>query len=174
MTRTMLASRTDAVRSLRAYALARRFSRANDALVDTVERTPRARWEQLREGTHWYAAVDALDLAQSYPGLAEFVAAVAAGQRPPRLVSEYASPSTVEAGRPPLPNKLMVADLLRRNGALVAELIVGLDDEALERTFAYFGQSLTVTHLVEELLIGPAEGCRDVLPEYHAGVGAAA
>jgi hypothetical protein len=171
----MLASRTDAVRSLRAYALARRFSRANDALVNAVERTPRARWEQLREGTHWYAAVDALHLAQSYPGLVEFLAAVAAGQRPPRLTSRYASPSAVEAGpRQPLPNKLMVADLLRRNGALVAELIAGLDDDALNRTTAYFGQSLTVAHLLDELLIRPTEECHDLLPEYRAGVGAAA
>ena len=49
-------------------------------------------------------------------------------------------------------------ELLRRNGAAAAALARGLNDDQLDRTGTFFGQTMSTAQLIERVLIGHIEG----------------
>jgi uncharacterized damage-inducible protein DinB len=141
-----------------AQALARRFERANLLLMAAVEQYPETLWRAEAVRGEESAAAETFHVAQQHPLLASFIPAVATDRPLPRLddsgahgAAGAARPTPALRGRPAL------LELLRRNGALSADIIRGLSDEQLARATSYFGTELTAAQLVDELLIGHLE-----------------
>ena len=137
-----------------ARELARRFERANDALVAAIERYPDELWRAEPRPGAASPVADVLHLAHEHLVLARFVRAVATGEPLPRLK---------DGSLLPLPARLAqigkgaAIGLLHEGGAVAAAIIRGLDDAQLGRATSFFGAKLTAAQLVEELMIGHIE-----------------
>jgi hypothetical protein len=160
MLATVVVDSTSQVSGPRAAALARRFERANDALIAAVERWPEAAWRAAGAANGWSAAAEARRLADEYPVLAGFIAAVAAGRLlPPLKDASLEERDERNSGQRLGCSQGEALELLRCNGAVAADILRGLGDDELERSTSCFGTKLSAAQLVDALLLARTEEC---------------
>jgi hypothetical protein len=154
MSVTLTPERTTQITGARAAALARRFERANDALIAAIARHPEL--GRTAPGPGWSAVAEARRVAEGHLPLAGFVAALGAGRPlpalPPANTHDRAPDAEGDAAGTP-----QVLDLLRRNGSAAGRILRGLGDQQLEAATSCFGTRLTAAQLVDELLIAPID-----------------
>jgi hypothetical protein len=149
--------------SARAEALARNFSAANDELIALLEHATPEQWRQrtLDEGELRPVGIIALHVADAHPRIARRVEAFAHGSevqaRHPELFDQR---NAQHARENPDPNQQSTINVLRENGARVAELIRGLSDAELDRTSSEDPEApqMTTAEVIEQRQIGHVRG----------------
>lgn len=150
----------DGATSASARALAWRFARANDALIETLERCTGAEWQAICADTGWTVGVQAHHIAVNEPVIAGLVRDAAAGHpHPPmptakldeinaRHAREFATVSLADA-----------LALLRANGAAAAATYRELRDDQLAMTTVLSpgAPPVTLAQVIEFLAIGEIE-----------------
>jgi hypothetical protein len=138
----------------RAGALVSRFERAHAEFMAAVEQCSDGESQGVGRAQGIGSMTDVSRLADDYPILAGFIAAVATAQPlPPLRNHRPAAPNGREAGPRPARSTGDALGQLRRRGAIAAALLRGLSDEQLERRTSYFGTRLSAAQLIDELLI---------------------
>jgi len=146
--------------SAQARALAWRFTHANDALIELVERSTPEQWRAICADTGWSVAVQAHHIADNHAHLAGMIRQIAVGQPPapvPVEIKDAANARHAEAYANVTQAETVA--LLRRNGALAAEIYRSLTDEQLVRTAVTLvgAPPSTVVGLINYLAIGEIE-----------------
>jgi quercetin dioxygenase-like cupin family protein len=150
----------DGATSAEARALAWRFTFANDALIDVVERATPEQWRAICADTGWTVAVQAHHIADNHAHLAGLIRQIAEGQPPaPLTVDMIDAANARHAEACANVTQAETSALLRRHGALATELYRGLSDEQLARTGVTLvdGPPSTVAGLIDYLAIGEIE-----------------
>lgn len=150
----------DGATSAEARALAWRFTRANDALIEVVERTTSEQWRAICADTGWTVAVQAHHIADNHAHLAGMIRQIAEGQPPapvPVEMIDAANARHAEAFANVTQEETVA--LLRQNGALATEIYRSLSDEQLAQSaVALVGAPpSTVVGLINYLAIGEIE-----------------
>jgi quercetin dioxygenase-like cupin family protein len=150
----------DGATSAEARVLAWRFTQANDALIELVERATPTQWRAICADTGWTVAVQAHHIAENHAHISGMIRQIAEGQPPApvpvdvldavnaRHAEAYADVSQAET-----------VALLRNNGALAAEIYRALTDDQLALTAVTLvgAPPSTVVGLVNYLAIGEIE-----------------
>lgn len=144
--------------STRAEDLAIRFERTNEDLIATVERSDDVEWRQPCPNEQWSVGVLAHHVAEDHELLAGFVQQLANGEPLPTLTQAQVDAMNAERAQQCADcTKAETLELLRRNGTAAASLVRALSDDQLDRTGAFFGQTMSTAQLVERVLIGHIE-----------------
>jgi quercetin dioxygenase-like cupin family protein len=142
--------------SERARALAWRFEQAHEAFVALIEGCPPAQWSAVCADIGRTVGAEAHRSARRISVIAATIQAIADGQTYPPLAPEVrrATGERVAEGSSPVAEQTL--SLLRRNGALAAQIYRRLTDEQLARVgVAVAGEPpSSVARLIEALAIG--------------------
>jgi hypothetical protein len=134
-----------------AEELADRFVRANEELIALAEGCSEAQWRPVGVVVH--------HVADDYAALLAVIEAVAVGGPAPVVTrKELAGRNAEHARRFAACTREETVALLRRNGAAVARVIRGLDDDQLRRTGEVLGRETSVAQLVETVLLAHVRG----------------
>jgi hypothetical protein len=140
--------------------MARRFREASDALIAAVEGCSAEQWQAICPGEGQAVGTVARHVATSEPIVLVWVQTVIAGQPMPAITRDMIDQSNARSFQKHAnPDRGDVLELLRRNGAAVAEALSAMSADELERSapFAYAdGKSISAQELVEDNLIGHA------------------
>ncbi len=151
--------------SERARELAERFERANEELIATIEGCADDRWRASCSDTGWAVGVQADHLGVGQAFIAERIAGIARGEAlSPLPMAAIEQANDQRAGQATRIDKEEAVALLRQNGAAMARMIRGLDDEQLGRTGRIIAElpEQSVERWIEYLAIGELErhgGC---------------
>lgn len=114
-------------------ALANDFERVNSAAMQAVEALTPGQWALPCAGECWTVGVVLNHLASAYMDQAATAATIAVGARPEMRTDEQLDAMNDEVARLSANvDKATVLDLLRRNGAAVAEMLRRMDDASLD------------------------------------------
>ena len=151
--------------SERAQALAERFERANEELIATIAGCADDHWRASCSDTGWAVGVQADHLGVGQAFIAERIEGIARGEAaPPVPMATIEQINDQRAGQAADIGKEEAIALLRQNGAAMAGMIRGLDEEQLGRTGQIVAELpvLSVERWIENLAIGELErhgGC---------------
>ncbi|HEX7102285.1 MAG TPA: cupin domain-containing protein [Nitrolancea sp.] len=150
----------DGATSAEARALAWRFTHANNTLIDVVERASPEQWRAICADTGWTVAVQAHHIADNHTQLAGMIRLIAEGQAPapvPVEIIDAANARHAEAFANVTQAETIA--LLRRNGAIAAEIYRILTDEQLAQAAVTLvgAPPSTVVGLINYLAIGEIE-----------------
>jgi uncharacterized damage-inducible protein DinB len=142
-----------------AEELADRFVRANEELIALAEGCSEAQWRARCDAEGWPVGVVVHHVADDYAALLAVIEAVAVGGPAPVVTrKELAGRNAEHARRFAACTREETVALLRRNGAAVARVIRGLDDDQLRRTGEVLGRETSVAQLVETVLLAHVRG----------------
>ena len=151
--------------SERAQALAERFERANEELIATIEGCADDRWRASCSDTGWAVGVQADHLGAGQAFITEYIGSIARGEATPPLPMAVIDQANAQrVGQAANVSKEDAIALLRQNGAALAEMIRGLDEEQLGRSGQIVAElpAHSVEQWIEYLAIGELErhgGC---------------
>ncbi len=151
--------------SERARALAERYERANEELIATIAGCADDHWRASCSDTGWAVGVQADHLGVAQAVIAEHIGAIARGEPlPPLPMAVINQANDQRAGQAAEISKEEAIALLRQNGAAMAEMIRGLDEEQLGRSGQIVAElpAHSVEQWIEYLAIGELErhgGC---------------
>lgn len=143
----------------RAQELAARFERANDDVIELVERCPDDRWQATLDGDGRTFGIVAHHIAAWQPVFTNMARRSASGEplAPSSPISQGAHAFNAgHARRYAAVTKAEVIEALRRNGASVSAAIRGFTDEQLDRQSELRIGPLRTEEFVERFLIGHA------------------
>jgi uncharacterized damage-inducible protein DinB len=145
--------------SERTEALAARLEAANREAVAAVERCSPAAWQATCAAEGWTVAATARHIADQFPPLSRWVAAIATNEPlPPISRAAIDEANARNAERFANCDRHETAALLRENGARAVGLIRGLTDEQLDHTAQIAGRPMTAQQVIENVLIGHVQG----------------
>jgi hypothetical protein len=152
--------------------MAQRFREASEALIAAVEGCTVEQWRAICPGEGQAVGTVARHVATSEPIVLGWVKTIIAGQPMPAITRDVIDQSNARSFQKHAdPDHAEVLELLRHNGAMVAEALVAMNADELDRSapFAYAdGRSISARELVENNLIGHA---RSHLSGIHAAWG---
>ena len=140
----------------RAEALAAKFEKVNQELIDVIEECSDERWRSACAGEGWSVGVTAHHVAVDTPLLAEMVRAIASGQSFPPLTAEGPDKANAQHAQQHADcTKQETLDLLRREVPIAASVVRGLSDEQLGRTAEVLAGAphLRAEHVIQGFLI---------------------
>ena len=150
----------DEATSAHARALAWRFERANDALIETLLNCTPQQWRAVCADSGWTVGVPAHHIAMGEAAIAALIADTAAGSphpaMPPDRLDEINGHHAIAFADATLDETIA---LLRENGPAAARAYRELTDEQLSRTTTPMdgGPALTVAALIEVMAIDEIE-----------------
>jgi quercetin dioxygenase-like cupin family protein len=150
----------DDATSAHARALAWRFERANDALIETLSRCTPAQWRAACADSGWTVGVQAHHIAMGEAALAALIGDAAAGSPhpplPPGKLDEINDRHAIAFAGATLDETLA---LLREDGRTAARTYRGLTDEQLSRTTTLSDDApaVTVAAMIEAMAIDEIE-----------------
>lgn len=150
----------DDATSAHARALAWRFERANDALIETLSSCTSAEWRAICADSGWTVGVQAHHIATGESAIAALIGDTAAGSphppMPPGKLDEINGRHAVAFADATLDETVA---LLRENGRIAARIYRGLTDGQLSRTtmLAVGAPEVTVTAMIEGMAIDEIE-----------------
>jgi hypothetical protein len=147
------------IMSDRAAGLAQRFKAFNDELIRFVEKCPDEKWRTVCAGEQWSVGVVARHIAASHYGALGLAKMMVAGEKLPELTGGVIDQMNLKhAEKHRLCTRDAVLEILRANGAAVAEYVAGLGDTDLDRTghIAAAGGDMTTEQLIENIILGSA------------------
>ena len=143
--------------SERAKTLAHQLDQANQALIATIEGLSDAQWQAKTPGDGRAVGVVAHHVAASHKSVAGLVGAITHGKAIPALTMDMIhAGNAAHAAQHAHCTKAETLTLLRDNGAAAVATVRGLSDADLDRTATLPMGTITVTKLVEMVLIGHA------------------
>lgn len=143
--------------SERAKALAQQLEHANQALIATIEGLSDAQWRAKTPGDGRSVGVVAHHVATSHKSVAGLVGAIAHGKAIPALTMDMIhAGNAAHATQHADCTKAETLALLRESGAAAVTTVRGLSDADFDRTATLPMGAITVTKLVEMVLIGHA------------------
>jgi hypothetical protein len=143
--------------SERAKTLAHQLEQANQALIATIEGLSDAQWQAKTPGDGRTVGVVAHHVAASHKSVAGLVGAITHGKAIPGLTMDMIhAGNAAHAAQHARCTMAETLTLLRENGAAAVATVRGLSDVDLDRTATLPMGTITVTKLVEMVLIGHA------------------
>lgn len=125
----------DGATSEQARALAWRFSRANDALIEMIARCGPEQWRAICADTGWTVGVQAHHVASNHGPLATMFKQIAEGQPPTPMTTELLDAVNARHAREfANVTRAETIALLRKGGAMAAQTYRRLTDAQLART----------------------------------------
>ena len=157
--------------STRAQTLADQFEQVNVAAMAAVEACDDAVWRATCREEGWPVAFTAWHIGDGHTTIMGLVTAVANGQALPAVTAAMLDGINAEnAARHAACSRQEALELLRQNGATVADTIRRLSDAQLDRAAAldlFGGVPMSAQQLIEHVLLGHA---RHHLASMHAAV----
>ena len=124
--------------SEKAKELVERFNGLNNELISFVEKCSDEDWKKIVSGEGWPVGVVTRHVAGGHYGLLDFAKNIVAGNAQPEISMDQIDQMNAKHAQDHANcTKEEVLDMLRKNGASIAEFVRGLDDEDLAKT-AYF------------------------------------
>jgi hypothetical protein len=138
----------------RAEQLAQRIRAFADEVVTVVDGCPTAAWKRRCEAEDWSAGVTARHIAAGHLELLGLVRAMVGGEALPRFTREQIVGMANEHARAHADcTREEVAELMRRNGAAMADYVAGLQDADLDRRCDFVGRDMTVQQFLETVIL---------------------
>lgn len=135
--------------------LAERFEQTNADFVSKLEGLSDEQWAKTCEETGWSVGVTAHHVAEDHAVLAQMIGGVASGAKVPPITSEALDSMNAEhAQRTAGVSRNETIQLARTNGAQAAQMLRGLNDEALQNTIGLPAGQVTAEWVTENILIG--------------------
>ncbi len=145
--------------SQRAQALAERFATVNEELIRTIESCSEAELDCVTAGEGWPVRVAAHHIAVSHEPVASLAQLVATSQPLPELTQEMFDHGNAQhAAEHATVGKQVILDTLQSGGAKAQTIVNELSDEDLDRSGHIFNSDLTAESIIENILIGHANG----------------
>ena len=141
--------------SERAATLADQFERVNNELIATIEACSDEQWKNACAGETWSVGVTAHHVASNFEPVAQLAQLVANGEPLPLITMDMIHQQNEQhAQQYASCTRAETAELARKSGRVVVDLVRGLDDEQLNRSARVIGNEMTAGAIVEHILIG--------------------
>lgn len=145
--------------SERAEQLAQRIRAFSDEVIGVVDGCPAAAWTRRCEAEDWAAGVTARHIAAGHLELLGLVRAMVGGEALPRFTREQLVAMANEHARAHADcTREEVAELMRRNGAAMADYVAGLQDADLDRRYEFVGREMTLQQFLETVILQSGGG----------------
>lgn len=119
----------------RVESLAARFEQNNNRLMAAAEQCTEEDWHTTADDDERAVGTVAHHLASSYSVQCDLIQGIASGETVPAVTWDMVHQMNAEhAQEHAIPSQDETVELLRENGRTMTQLILGLDDEQLQRT----------------------------------------
>lgn len=153
--------------SAKATDLARRLDQVNGEAIDFVERCADEDWRRLVPNEQRSVAYLCGHIAFGYVAEGRAVHLAISGQPLPTVtVEEMAQRNLQRWERDPYPSRAVVVNRLREDGKALVEMIAGLGDADLARSFRYaWLPEMSIEAFIERVVLGHPRGHLDGIRE---------